>query len=108
MKISVRLIDRVTIDFEPGERTLAIRNPFHPRFHVVPARIIAELDHGKILNAVVIGQRYRAYADGLVKPVGPGRGHTSLSTTWEFPTRASMPQELITLLHDMNAQKEKS
>lgn len=107
MKVSTRRIDRLTIDLEPGDSRYYVPNPFSQSFYIEPTQVIAEYDRDeadplkRILRAEVTGQRYRHMASGEIKKVGPGRGGwVEKPTTWELPSRASMPDGLLRLLHD--------
>lgn len=106
MKTRTQRIDRVTAELEPHDKSYQIYNPFHPRFYVTPAKVIAEFERDEpdwyksVLRATIIGQRYRVLANG-VKAVGPGRGNPEEPTTWGFPSVNSMPQALIDLLYEV-------
>lgn len=104
MKTSVQRIDRVTADFEPHDTYVQVPNPYHPAFYIVPTQVVVEFDHDEpdpdraVLRATVTGQRWRMLLDGP-KPVGAKlRGPAWTPTTWEFPSRRSMPHELATLV----------
>lgn len=92
MKTEILPIDRVTA-WPDG--FYQVFNPFHPRFYVIPVKVVAEYDQREtnpqkaILKLTITGQRYRIMADGTQKPVGPGmpRKDPHEQTTWTFTGR---------------------